>query len=559
MTCGTSGVAIGPDKILTISDEEALKMIDDGALTLEVSFDVGDYVAAAALTEIPEAGIRLFANAWAEEPGANGSTILPEYFAENNTKSVLFENALLRTGRPVGISVDQGLSGDLSTATVSLHNNSLGERISGNLIVSLLDADGAVLEQQQTYAGLGSLVQLLGEETKELNFTFGSGGSRVMAVYGDLILDSNNAKLAALSFEGLAVRLADFTLDGNGNYSCDAVETALSSTLVSFVTENPNATVTVNGTAAAGSIRTELAAGNSEIKIEVTAQDGTVLNYILPVIKKNSQNNDGSGGREHAISIAATVNGSVSVSTARAVTGKKVTITASPDAGYILDALTVKGRDGAAVQIIRNDDGGYTFTMPDADVTVYATFRKNPFLDVNESDWYYDAVMYNSKNGLMIGVADGYFGSNLPTSRGMIVTILYRLEGEPEVTGANPFNDVLEGQWYTDAVVWAAENSIVIGYGNAFFGPDFIASREQMAQIFYNYAKYKGVLPSGVSEIQLIYTDKDKISGWAIDAAKYCQMSGLITRDEKGNFNPQDGTRRSEAAAIIMRFAESMK
>ncbi len=295
VTSVTPGATVDADKTLTISGEDALKLIDEGAFTLEVGFDIGRYVKDAGLDEIPDSGIRLYVNAWAEETsstmGQTKTAVLPEYTRKNNSDSVLFESALFRSGQLVGISVEQGLSGDnKTTASVSLRNNSLRNRVSGNLTVFLLDAGGNVLERQQTYTGgSGSLIELEGEEAETRAFTFGQSGSRITASYGDLKLASNNAKLAALSFEGLAVRLSDFALNGEGRYACTAPDTVLSSTLVSFMTEDPGAVVTVNGALVGSSAKVSLPAGSSEIRLEVTAQDGTTKqSYILSVNRSDS-------------------------------------------------------------------------------------------------------------------------------------------------------------------------------------------------------------------------------------------------------------------------------
>lgn len=295
VACSTPGVTVNSDKTLTIGGEDALSQIDGGAFTLEVSFDVGKYARDKNLDEIPDSGIRLYANAWAEETSGSDTATLPEYSGSNNSASVLFESGLAG-GQAVSISLEQGLSGDdKTTADVSLHNNSLRNRTSGNLIVSLLDGDGKVLERQQTYTGdSGSLVTLEGEETASRGFTFGRSGSRVTAVYGDLTLASDNARLSTLSFEGLPVQLSDFAADGVNSYSCTAPNTALNATRVGFVTADPNAsaTVTANGNTVGGngSDPITLRRGANTIAISVTAQDGqTTATYTMNVTSQTDK------------------------------------------------------------------------------------------------------------------------------------------------------------------------------------------------------------------------------------------------------------------------------
>ena len=552
VSCSTPGITVNADKTLSISDEAALRLIDEGALTFEVRFDIGRYVWDAGLEEIPEAGIRLYANVWMEETCGSETAVLPEYYRSNNSASLLFESPLAHSGQPVSLSLVQGLSPDnKTTATVSLHNNSLGTRLSGNLIVSLLDGDGNVLERQQTYTGgTGSLIGLAGEETASRDFTFSRSGNRIMAVYGDMTLTDNCAELSELSFEGLAVRLSDFSLDGEGRYVCTAPDTTLNSTIVSFATQAPGASVTVNGVTTDGCVKVALSAGKSDIRLEVTSADGTEKRtYILSVNRVGTVPSS-----LYPVTVAATENGRVSISHTRASAGTEVRILVTSDDGYLLDALTVTDGQGRSRTLTAAGDGRYTFTMPADGVTVTATFWENPFNDVGETDWFCGAVKYVCKHGLMDGVGAGRFAPNATTTRAMLVTILYRLEGSPAVTGPNPFSDVEAGKWYTDAVIWAVKNGIVSGYGDGRFGPGDTITREQAAVILYNYAKARESSPAAALDGELIYPDGDKVSQWARTAAAYCQLTGIIQGDENGNFNPRNGMRRCETATILMRY-----
>jgi hypothetical protein len=290
ISCNTPAVILNPDNTLTISDEEHLKLIDEGAFCIELGFDIGKHMTDAAghKQEIPDSGLRFYVNTWAEETskatGQSRTAIIPEYSLNNNSSSVLFESSLAREGLPVSISVGQGLSGDQTTATVRLYNNSLLNKTSGNLIVSLLDAGGNMLEQQQTYSANGSkgLIELEGEESKTFDFTFANSGNRVTATYGDVVIRSDNARLAALNFEGLQVRLADFIPNPDGSYKYSAPDTALDSTLINFVTEDPRATVAVNGQTVSSGVKVALPAGPSRIILKVTAEDGQATeSYLL--------------------------------------------------------------------------------------------------------------------------------------------------------------------------------------------------------------------------------------------------------------------------------------
>jgi len=177
----------------------------------------------------------------------------------------------------------------------------------------------------------------------------------------------------------------------------------------------------------------------------------------------------------------------------------------------------------------------------------------DPFDDVEEADWFYEEVKYAFENGLMNGTAANMFSPNTNLSRAMIVTILYRLEGEPTVTSSEPFNDVAAGQWYTDAIVWASTNGIVEGYGNSKFGPNDDITREQLATILCRYAAWTGLDTSETANLSG-YTDAGQISDWALDAMKWANAERLITGRTATTLVPAGTATRSEAATILMRF-----
>jgi putative cell wall-binding protein len=364
VACGSPGVTVNADKTLSVSGEDALKLIDEGAFTLEASFDIGQYVTDAGLREIPDSGIRLYANAWAEEKSGSDTAVLPEYFSSNNSGSVLFESALARSGRLVSITTEQGLSGDnKTTANILLRNNSLGSRTSGNLIVALLDAGGNVLERQQTYTGdSGSLIGLDGEETESHDFTFDRSGNRVVATYGDLVLASDNAKLSALSFEGLAVRLSDFIIDKDGNYVCATSYTAPNSTLVSFMTEAPGAIVKVNGEVASGSIKVGLPIGSSKIKLEVTSEDGTQKTYYSISFTPRTQPGPTPIGTAPTIATTSLSVGAVGTAYNQTlVAGGDAPITWTVYSGSLPDGLTLSS--GGIISGTPTTAGTFNFTI----------------------------------------------------------------------------------------------------------------------------------------------------------------------------------------------------
>ena len=178
-----------------------------------------------------------------------------------------------------------------------------------------------------------------------------------------------------------------------------------------------------------------------------------------------------------------------------------------------------------------------------------------PFTDVPNDAWYGEAVQYVYENGLMKGDGGGKFSPGSPTSRGMLVTILHRMEEEPAASGA-AFPDVPDGKWYTDAVAWAGANGIVTGYDNGSFGPEDPLTREQMAAILYRYAVYKGYdteVPGDVSA----FPNGDRVSAYAADAMNWAVGAGLLQGSD-GLLLPGGGAIRAQTATILMRFCRKV-
>ena len=187
--------------------------------------------------------------------------------------------------------------------------------------------------------------------------------------------------------------------------------------------------------------------------------------------------------------------------------------------------------------------------------TVYAAWE--PFDDAGRGDWFYDSVVYVYENGLMDGVSDTLFDPDGTVTRGMIVTILHRLEGEPESDFKLPFDDVKEGQWYAEAVRWAAGEGIVNGVSETEFAPNAAVTREQLAAILHRYAQHKGYDVSiGESTNILSYSDFASISEYAISAMQWACGEGIITGVTESTLEPQGTATRAQSAAILMRFIE---
>lgn len=254
-----------------------------------------------------------------------------------------------------------------------------------------------------------------------------------------------------------------------------------------------------------------------------------------------------------------TSKGTVATDRTSAQKGSTVTVTSKAGSGYISGKPTVTDKNGNSVAVVDNGDGTYSFTMPEGSVTVTGNYitPAQMFSDVTDG-WYQNAVAYVVENRLMNGMGDGStFEPGTPTSRGMLVTILYRLEGEPAVSGSSGFADVAASQWYTKAVIWASANGIVDGYGNGSFGPGDPITREQFATILYRYAQYKKLNTSASNDLSG-YTDADRVSSWAADGMKWANGSGLITGVTSTTLVPGNKASRAEAATILMRYCEKI-
>ena len=313
---------------------------------------------------------------------------------------------------------------------------------------------------------------------------------------------------------------------------------------VTWASSNPSVAKVENG------VVTALACGTAVIT--ATAADGsgasasctvTVSSYLPPA------------NPNYRITVEATQGGTVTADPTAAKAGTTVTLTPVPDRGYQVGTVAVTDRFGDPVAVTENADGTYTFTMPNGQVTVTVTFEQAPlpFPDVTEGDWFYDAVRYAYETGLMDGVGDSLFAPNSQTTRAQLVTILYRLAGEPEPGGDSGFADVETGTWYTDAVAWAAENGIVNGVSDTEFAPGDDITREQLAAILYRYAACQGYDVSQRADLSG-FGDASSISDYAQEALSWAHAQGLVLGFEDGSLRPQGTASRAQIAAVLMRF-----
>ena len=196
-------------------------------------------------------------------------------------------------------------------------------------------------------------------------------------------------------------------------------------------------------------------------------------------------------------------------------------------------------------------------------MTVYAGWRAdenpdivvNPFTDVSEKDWFYNDAMFVYKNGLMLGTSKTLFSPHGTVTRGMMATILWRMEGSLAPKDENSFTDVEAGRWYADAITWTTENGIFAGYSKDKFGPDDPITREQLTAIFYRYADYKGYKLTITGNLDK-FEDADKITDYAKMVMQWAVGNGLIKGKSENLLDPQGTATRAEISAMLHRFIE---
>ena len=324
------------------------------------------------------------------------------------------------------------------------------------------------------------------------------------------------------------------------NATNKAVNWTSSDSAVATVDQNGVVTAVAPGTA----VITATAADGRGASASCTV---TVSSYLPPA------------NPNYRITVEATQGGTVTADPTAAKAGATVTLTPAPDRGYQVGSVAVTDRFGDPVAVTEQADGTYTFVMPNGQVTVTVTFAEAPlpFHDVTEGDWFYDAVRYAYETGLMDGVGDNLFAPNSQTTRAQLVTILYRLAGEPEPGGDSGFSDVAAGTWYTDAVVWAAENGIVNGTTDATFAPGEDITREQLVTVLYRYAESKGYDVSASADLSG-YPDADQIQSYAAESVAWAVAEGLIQGFEDNTLRPAGNATRAQIATILMRFCEGV-
>lgn len=350
----------------------------------------------------------------------------------------------------------------------------------------------------------------------------------------------------------------------------DAVNAVANGGTIEIVGGNKNYTATISGSSKTFTVKNTL---DSDITVKVNNDSKTVgknngtqsFTYTKPS-SGGSSGGSSSGKTTYKVTTSAVNNGGVNASPSNAEKGATITITLSPDKGYKLDKLTVTDGSGKTVSTVKKSDTVYTFTMPASAVKVGVSYVKatetpseTKFNDVSANDWFASAVDYVTGKGMMNGTADNTFSPKANTTRGMVVTVLYRLENQPSTSAAS-FTDVDSGAYYANAVAWANANGIVSGYGSGKFGPNDKVTREQLAAILYRYAQYKKYDVSVGEDTNILsYNDAQSISTYAIPAIQWACGAGVVTGKSGSKLDSKGNATRAEVAAMLMRFCENVK
>lgn len=532
VTCTTNGVSVRDNEI-TVSEDSVLARIDQGTFTLDLTYDLGEYMNSIGKTEIPNVGTYLYAEAWAEgQIGGTGSNQrLPEYDGSDSEASVHMTGALARTGERLTMDVAQGNDGNgHSTAAITLRNNCLQSQTSAALVATLLDAAGTILETKKT--SIGGAIS--GETFRTETVTFSKLGTRVVvraAVPGNDLL----------TFEGLAVGLGDFTANGTNYTYTLQNDSGATSTLVTAVSGNGEP-VSINGQALStgGSATVAIPkSGTTNIVVGIGAKT-----YTLTILRNSGTGgNEGGGGGATSYTLTFDTNGGSAISKVSKTSGTTVDLTGYTPTrdGYTFDGwysnsdLTIKV---TSIKLTSN-------------TTIYAKWTAKSdmsFTDVADKAYYRDAVEWAVDNGITKGTTATTFSPNATCTRAQAVTFLWRAAGSPEPeTRTMPFTDIPVGSYYYDAVLWAVENGITKGTSDTTFSPNMTCTRAQIVAFLWRSEK------SPAAGTANPFADV-KSTAYYADAVLWAVKENITKGTTNTTFSPDADCTRAQIVTFLYRF-----
>lgn len=288
--------------------------------------------------------------------------------------------------------------------------------------------------------------------------------------------------------------------------------------------------------------------------VDTVSVEATSGECAVTVSQRSSGGSSSSDSSDsYAVSVPNVKNGSVSVSSKSAQKGDTVTLTVKPDKGYELDKVTVLDRNGKAIKLTKKSDTEYTFTMPEGKVSVETSFAESDgeapaFNDVAKGAYYYDAVVWAVKQGITKGITDDEFRPDASCTRGQIVTFLWRMNGSPRATGANPFTDVSDDAYYYDAVLWAVNQNITNGITDDEFRPEAIVTRAQTVTFLHR----AGGSPASSGEV---FEDVPADAYYA-DAVQWARANGIAEGMSENSFAPLNNCTRGQIVTFLYRDAQ---
>ena len=411
-------------------------------------------------------------------------------------------------------------------------------------------------------------------ENGQVTLSFAAAGSYVLSAMGDELTNifspwlpvtvtaapkSSNADVSSVTVAGV-----EATAGENNTYTV-TLPYGTDVTAGSFVIVTSDAGATVGALTNEGNVWT----------FTVTAEDGvTSKTYTVTVSFTEAPKSNDAGVS------------SITVAGFKAVAGANNSYTVTVPYGTVVKTgsfVIVTRHPRATVSALTNTRNIWSFTVTAEDGVTTAVYTvtvntaalpepitpgvdnkkpaskpevKLPFTDVSTSDWFYDDVAFVYENGLFSGTDSRSFSPNASMTRAMLVTVLYRLEGEPTVTGRSSFTDVRSGAYYEKAVIWAAANGIVTGTDSTSFSPDAKVTREQLAAILYRYAQYRKLDTDASAKLNS-FTDADSVSAYASEALGWAVSEGLIN-GASGKLMPKGDATRAQVAAILHRFVKNV-
>lgn len=328
-------------------------------------------------------------------------------------------------------------------------------------------------------------------------------------------------------------------------------------------TAKPGETVTVTTVPTAGQAVSSITAKtNGGVNVPVTST-GVANQYRFTVPQNaTSVTVTASFGKATAANLTITSSnyGLAATSSTQVYAGQEVTVTTTPYTGYRATGVTVTTNAGT-LTATRTADNVYKFTVPAnaTYVTVTPTFAADtglPFVDVPANDFYLDAVKFVYEKGLMNGITATTFGGSRTITRGQIVTILYRLSGNPAASNTSSFQDVPANEYYAPAITWAASNGIVNGRNSTSFAPNDAITRQELAAILYRYTSFRGLTNNKLANLSG-YTDQGQVDGYAVTPMQWCVGNGIINGTSNTTLTPRGTAQRYQAAIMLMRYCQA--